>query len=89
MQKKRKRIKKKSPCSHLCEQGDCFTLCLCFDPYDFLKYRYNIKELTKEEAKKELNVLEGEKKEIEESLKKREYVWELLEQRIADLRKQL
>lgn len=56
---------------------------------DFLKYRYNIKELTKEEAKKELNVLEGEKKEIEESLKKREYVWELLEQRIADLRKQL
>ncbi len=64
-------------------------MCLCFDPYDFLKYRYNIKELTKEEAKKELNVLEGEKKEIEESLKKREYVWELLEQRIADLRKQL
>ena len=33
MQKKRKRIKKQSPCSHLCEQGDCFTLCLCFDPY--------------------------------------------------------
>ena len=26
--------KKQSPCSHLCEQGDCFTLCLCFDPYD-------------------------------------------------------
>ena len=25
--------KKQSPCSHLCEQGDCFTLCLCFDPY--------------------------------------------------------
>ena len=36
MQKKRKRIKKKSPCSHLCEQGDCFTLCLCFVPYVFL-----------------------------------------------------
>lgn len=89
MQKKRKRIKKKSPCSHLCEQGDCFTLCLCFDPYDFLKYRYNIKELTKEETKKELNVLDDNKKEIEEGLKKREYVWDRLEQQIEYLVKQL
>lgn len=56
---------------------------------DFLKYRYNIKEMTEEETKKELNVLEDNKKEIEEGLKKREYVWDRLEQQIEYLVKQL
>lgn len=56
---------------------------------DFLKYRYSIKELAKEEAEKELNALESEKKEIGDSLKKREYIWDRLEKQIEYLANQL
>ncbi len=41
MQKKRRRIKKEPPCAQRCEQGDCFTLCLCFDPYLECENEYN------------------------------------------------
>lgn len=56
---------------------------------DFLKYRYSIKELAKEEAEKELNALESEKKEIGDSLRKREYIWHRLEKQIEYLANQL